>query len=58
MEMGFIIEVLLTIIGVLVTCLVGFFVKSIQRDIEDLRDMFHRHVRDKDIHNYGERYNH
>jgi len=39
-----------TIIGILISALVGFFVYVIMRDIADLRDMFSRHVRDQEIH--------
>lgn len=45
-----IIQLLLTIIGVLITALVTFLIDSIRRDIRELKDMFIRHVRNSKIH--------
>ncbi len=50
MTVDALVNLLLAIIGVLITTLIGFFVYIIMRDIAELKDMFIRHVRDSEIH--------
>ena len=45
-----IIEILLSVIGVLILSIVGMFIQNINRQLTELADMFRRHVRNSKIH--------